>query len=851
MSIFGRLFGRNRNLAAMVDRTVDQSVEPLFPYIASTDEPAQSEIVEAQQPESDPATQSRPQNVQDIPERTSESHLIKDSAETIAEPISRASLQRALFLARDEKRWHDVIECGARLRAAAPEEPSGYVLPAQAHLTLDEPIDADRLLSDAVTRFPDLEHVWGFYVHSARVRSDWPEVVRRSRQTREKFPTSPAGYIHEIFALRSTSRASEALVLIARAQDAFPTAAWPFIDAAWVARAARDWDYAAKAAAICIQKFPENETGYSVGATAGRELGRLDSAIGIVDQAEARFGTKPWMLIERAEIAFRGGDPDASWELWKRLITAEPNSEHGYRRGVQVGIAAGKHQEAEALLETAATKLPPSDWIFLELARCARFRGDHAAADAALRKGILAVPSVSPELEFELAIAPMAARAEKHRDIPETLLRLGQYRLRFPDDPRGWTKHSSVLRHAGDLETARLLVEEAERRFAGNVEIRLEAARIELASGKRDTALAKFQAAAENAPDSSSAALEVIRTLVVCGRHEEAERAAEAACCTWPRDPELARTFAEIGTAVLPASAAFERWKAALSKFPGNWGIAAGWYGARLESDAAAASELLDRSRARKQDEVRVFGSQAKEDIAALLGAFESLGGTGQGCEFGIVQRYGSAEPLGLLRWTRIVAENLIEALENDFAGVGSAEQTRLAFYNSPDDPEYVLDDTRYLMRMHTFIRKSQAGPEELLRKMQTRLKLLRRKLLEDLSLGEKVFVFKEFQRTLDSHQLDRLVGALGRHGDNTLLYVQYADSRHQPGSCVRASRNLLIGYISQFSMTDTGEGRAPEFGEWLSICRQAHQLFILTRRLPHAHEPDLQPSPVGVRELT
>ena len=47
------------------------------------------------------------------------------------------------------------------------------------------------------------------------------------------------------------------------------------------------------------------------------------------------------------------------------------------------------------------------------------------------------------------------------------------------------------------------------------------------------------------------------------------------------------------------------------------------------------------------------------EDARAIVTQFESLGGTGHGCEFGLFQRHFGAEPLGLLRWADLSPELL------------------------------------------------------------------------------------------------------------------------------------------------------------------------------------------------
>jgi hypothetical protein len=88
---------------------------------------------------------------------------------------------------------------------------------------------------------------------------------------------------------------------------------------------------------------------------------------------------------------------------------------------------------------------------------------------------------------------------------------------------------------------------------------------------------------------------------------------------------------------------------------------------------------------------------------------FESLGGRGLGCEFGIFQRGCGAEPLGLLRWADMTHERLLFALDSRFEGVGSPEQTEL-FVSAIGGGrgEYCARDRRGVMFMRTFIHEDE-----------------------------------------------------------------------------------------------------------------------------------------------
>jgi len=124
----------------------------------------------------------------------------------------------------------------------------------------------------------------------------------------------------------------------------------------------------------------------------------------------------------------------------------------------------------------------------------------------------------------------------------------------------------------------------------------------------------------------------------------------------------------------------------------------------------------------------------------ALVMCFESLGGSGHGCEFGLFQRHFDAEPLGLLRWADLSQDLLIKALETRFEGVGLPENT-IVFQPDHSD-EWWTRDSRFWMAMRSFVKVAEVDQERMTKQVCRRLQFLRQKLIEDLEAGEKIFVY-------------------------------------------------------------------------------------------------------------
>ncbi len=187
------------------------------------------------------------------------------------------------------------------------------------------------------------------------------------------------------------------------------------------------------------------------------------------------------------------------------------------------------------------------------------------------------------------------------------------------------------------------------------------------------------------------------------------------------------------------------------------------------------------------------------QDTRDLLLHFESLG---DNCEFGLVQRAAGIEPLGLLRFATIYQPFedklacLASALNRGFEGLGAPGTISFDLFDTGAPREYFANDAVYSLRYHTGIYENTADAAELERREIRRLSFLRRKLLEDLANGEKIWVWKCIATT-SPEQLTPLLIALRQFGrQNTLLWVVADDHPARAGTAERLGANLLKGYI-------------------------------------------------------
>jgi tetratricopeptide (TPR) repeat protein len=361
--------------------------------------------------------------------------------------------------------------------------------------------------------------------------------------------------------------------------------------------------------------------------------------------------------------------------------------------------------------------------------------------------------------------------------------------------------------------------------------VALEFAKTLTGLGRLDEASARLGAFLAAHPGAGTVHAELADILSRLGRHDEAEEEAQTALERLPFQTTPYIVHARVASRRGDVEAARQRWDEALLRFPNDLQVRKGAYGAeqmRLASAEDDDARVLPPAPAAAETAPGTGG-----DLGAIFSQFESLGGLGQGCEFGLVQRLAGIEPLGLLRWARMRPENLTAALEAGFEGVGTPEQTELSFYAevTPDDPEYTVRDLKYGMDMHTFTRRSDIPFDKMYKNTCRRLAFLKTKLIDDLAAAEKIFVYKIFRRNLDRAEVEAIHALLQRYGRVTLLYVRTSDAEHPGGSVEWWGERLLVGYIERFSMTDAGEAVTPLMAEWTSICAGALRLAAAAKQ--------------------
>jgi hypothetical protein len=201
-------------------------------------------------------------------------------------------------------------------------------------------------------------------------------------------------------------------------------------------------------------------------------------------------------------------------------------------------------------------------------------------------------------------------------------------------------------------------------------------------------------------------------------------------------------------------------------------------------------------------------------EMRALLMNFESLG---RNCEFGLFQRQFEAEPVGLLRWSSCGHRQLIAALQAQFEGFGTPEQSEIV----RERGEYWIRDTRYDILSHTAIREVKAEPDYVAKKQYPILKFLKESLLRNLSTCEKIFVYQH--KHLSDDLMSQLQAAVASYGPNLLMCVRLQDDRHPAGTVDIIDEHNMVCYLDREG-TPGPSGWDISVDLWTDFCHQAYR---------------------------
>jgi tetratricopeptide (TPR) repeat protein len=547
--------------------------------------------------------------------------------------------------------------------------------------------------------------------------------------------------------------------------------------------------------------------------------GKAAEAEAAVALALASYPDRPALLRLAAGVAEQRADMDAALARWEAVRAAEPDAPAGYVGAVRCLRKFGRADLALPILQEGRARLWDNlEFVVAAAHLAASMQKVEEAEEAWKRAAELDPGNADYALSAVTALlGPRKGRPERLRTIVE---RLEAHHRRFPDFVPAYSAHIDALRELHHLPEADRLSALWCARFPADVRLALARAGVHEDMGHADKALADVTALRARTAASQEVEAAYVRALSCAGRHAEAEAACAAALRTWPEERTVWVEYARIASRQGDWTESVHRLEEARRAMP---------------KDEALARELsLVRTQlADPNEDGGDGGTSLDEELApvadGLFGRFESLGGSGMGCEFGMVQRRLGSDTVSLLRWARINPPEIIAALECEFAGVGDEAFTELDSTRvSADREEYITRDKRFVMESHTFVRTSDAPADRMYQQTCRRLQFLKRKLLEDLRAAERIFVYRA-QFPIDDGTILAMHARLAHYGDNALLCVMRADEANRAGSVRQIARGVFAGYVAHF-LRDPGAHTGSDIDGWSSVCADADARWRATR---------------------
>jgi tetratricopeptide (TPR) repeat protein len=637
------------------------------------------------------------------------------------------------------------------------------------------------VLREGLAQSPTNQSLLFDFARVAQTRGDSAEAASRWERARHLVSEHIDPYVHGALNLRRVRKFREAERMLIEARERFPDHPMPMKELGWMAQEEGDWKRAAEQWTLLRQVYPSELDGYTQGIVALRRLGRRDEAGSVAADGAKRFPNSAELACARAWIAFDNHDWDLAEHYFAAVRNGFPREPAGYLGGARLAVDTLDYSKADFILREGINNLPNNRSIWLEYAK---------------------IPAAGPRPGQE--------------NLEECWRRFANLRARYPDFELAYNAEVSIRTAHGSLGDAERIALEAIDLFPHSPRTALDLARVAEKQRNWDLMYRRYSAVASRYPEIAEAHCGIAEALVQTGKLEQADELVAKALTSMPESVELTMKYADVATARRAWDEALQRWRAAYEKFPLHPDVRRGLYAAQTMAEADHDQE--SRSSA-------IDGDLAGRD---LLTRFESLGGTFQGCEFGLVQRALGAEPLGLLRWSNIGPQELALALQSGFEGVGTPENTELRIMDHTR--EYFTADRQYGMVMHTFTYANQVPFEDMYKRCLSRLLYLRDKLIRDLKDDQKIFVYRIPDRNLSEEELNSLYAAMRRYGNNALLNVRYPEGAFKPGDVVLARPGLMLGHIAAFSVSRSGRVGALPVNDWLQVCRNAWAVWSKER---------------------
>jgi tetratricopeptide (TPR) repeat protein len=765
--------------------------------------------------------------------------------------------------AEASQQWELALDLWQRLREHFPQHAVAYIHGPRALASLGRRDEAELWLAEGMARHADNVDVMAAWARLSEQNENWGEAAERWSILRDRLPHLPHGFIDGMFAFLRAGNLDAAEEVAIQAQTAHPAHFGILMTCSRVAMERRDQNVALARLAMARERFPGEFAPYTTAVQVLLELSRLDEVDALLSQMIDRFPHQAESFLQYAAVAGARNDLEEQLRRYQLLRERFPNEPAGYIHPMGVLFRLRRYRDAERIALNGMARFPnvldlmqlyaDAAWLDSRLseaserfatmrrefpASCAGFLGGSrilmhshhfGEAVALLNDGAAAFPG-DAELAILQAMAITHLGIENHEDRSIIGNRLLDLVTRFPDYRRTYIVAADIFcwTTIDDAYAADGILREAFRRWPREFDIGIAYVRI---AERLDDPSEMVRRGREIEPLFSSypeTFVVLAKALANAGQLDDADALLTSAVQRFPAHKEFHTEFASMATRRSALSEAVRRWTEVPRRFPTDEMIAQRLLSARFALlDTTTEPSAGNESEAAAPATPWASADQSDDgmDVRTLSIQFESLGGDIVGCEFGLFQRAFGAEPLGLMRWAALDADQLVAYLDGQFEGMGSKESTSVIERDYGGPLEYEIKDSRFGMAMRSYVMASEMSRDQMLSQARRRLQFLSRKMRDDLASGAKIFVYRTALRSLTHEEILGLRTAMRRYGNNWLLYMRYSDAQHPGGLVELVDQGLMIGYLDAFHAKPDATHGPQNLGGWIEICRRAYQL--------------------------
>jgi tetratricopeptide (TPR) repeat protein len=241
--------------------------------------------------------------------------------------------------------WPEMLRRWEQMKTRFPQLHTGYTGMALPLREMGRFAEAERLMIDAMARFPQEAAPAIEYALVAQHQRDWPVALTRWEFVRTNFPAQTVGWLWSALALRHLERLEEAEAVAAAARERFPRDLGIIGESAHIAEARQDWAAAARCWSEVQSRQPQDVVVHRGLALALRELRQLDESDAALSSGLQRFPADRGLLMQHVENARRRNDWAA---MLARLAVAAERCPHDSEIQLQFAAAQVRMTEPHA-----------------------------------------------------------------------------------------------------------------------------------------------------------------------------------------------------------------------------------------------------------------------------------------------------------------------------------------------------------------------------------------------------------------------------------------------------------------------------------------------------------------------